>query len=255
MKNIELLKNNGVDLDSSIKLLGSLDFYDETINEFLKEINSTLIKIKYCKEQNDWENYSILVHGLKSDSKYLGFSKLAKLASEHESASKNKNIQYIYEHYNELMMEIGRLFNLIKLYKNPNASVINKNKDAIIVADDSNIICNFISKVFLNSFETLTAKDGNEVISIIKNNKDKNIVALFLDLNMPNVSGIEVLEYLNENNLFEKIPVSIITGDDTKDTINKVFEYPIIDVLSKPFNQNDVKRLVDRTLVLHNLAS
>ena len=75
MKNIELLKNNGVDIDASVQLLGSMEFYDETLNEFLNEISATLTKIKTYREQNDMSNYSIEVHGLKSDSKYLGFIK------------------------------------------------------------------------------------------------------------------------------------------------------------------------------------
>ena len=81
MKNIELLQNSGVDIRSSIQLLGSMEFYDETLNEFLSEVNNTLDKIKMYKELNDMENYSVEVHGLKSDSKYLGFVKLAELAN------------------------------------------------------------------------------------------------------------------------------------------------------------------------------
>ncbi len=65
---------------------------------------------------------------------------------------------------------------------------------------------------------------------------------------MPKVDGFKVLEYFKFNNLFDKIPVSIITGIDNKETLEKVFEYPIIDVLSKPFNEANVKRLVEKTI-------
>ena len=47
-----------------------------------------------------------------------------------------------------------------------------------------------------------------------------------------------------QNGLFTKIPVAIITGDDTKETVNKAFAYPIVDVLTKPFNERDIKRVV-----------
>ena len=65
---------------------------------------------------------------------------------------------------------------------------------------------------------------------------------------MPNIDGFEVLEYFKENRLFNKIPVSLITGDDTKNSIEKAFKYPIIDMLNKPFAESDVKRIVDRTV-------
>ena len=54
----------------------------------------------------------------------------------------------------------------------------------------------------------------------------------------------EVLEHLKANNLFAKIPVSIITGDDSRETVLKAFDYPIVDVLAKPFNESDVKRVI-----------
>lgn len=256
MKNIELLKNNGVDIESSVQLLGSIEFYDETLNEFLNEINSTLTKIKMYKEQNDMANYAIEVHGLKSDSKYLGFTRLADLAYQHEMASKQNNFVYVNEHYNELMMEAIRVVTVTRQYNGQvevnSVSTQDNSKDAIIVADDSNIIRNFINKVFVDNFEVLTAVDGNEVINIIEQNPNKNIVGMLLDLNMPNVNGFAVLEYFKQNNLFTRIPVSLITGDDTKDSIDKAFQYPIIDMLNKPFNENDLKKIVERTISLHN---
>ncbi|MEG1310115.1 MAG: response regulator, partial [Bacilli bacterium] len=65
---------------------------------------------------------------------------------------------------------------------------------------------------------------------------------------MPNVDGFQVLEYFKNNNLFKKIPVSIITGDDSKEAIEKAFTYPIVDMLNKPFNEHDVKVIVEKTI-------
>jgi len=255
MKNVELLQNNGVDIQSSIQLLGSMEFYDETLNEFLNEISNTLNKIKNYKEQNDLVNYSIEVHGLKSDSKYLGFTKLAELAYNHEIKSKENDINYVNAHYNELIMEAIRIVTIAKQYVGQPTQVESTEMptgQTIIVADDSNIIRNFVNKILGEKFEILMAVDGAGVIDIIENNKDKNIVGLLLDLNMPNVNGFAVLEYFKQNNLFNKIPVSLITGDDTKDSVDRAFQYPIIDMLNKPFSENDVIRIVDRTIALHN---
>jgi FixJ family two-component response regulator len=73
-------------------------------------------------------------------------------------------------------------------------------------------------------------------------------VGVLLDLNMPNVNGLQVLEYFKTNNLFEKIPVSIITGVGSDDLVYKTYDYPIIDVLRKPFNENDIKKVVNNTV-------
>ena len=65
---------------------------------------------------------------------------------------------------------------------------------------------------------------------------------------MPKVDGCAVLEYMNGEGLFGKIPVSIISGDSSKETIDKAFAYQIVDMLGKPFNENSVRRVIEKTI-------
>ena len=74
------------------------------------------------------------------------------------------------------------------------------------------------------------------------------MACMLLDLNMPNVNGFEVLDYFKNNDLFKKVPVSIITGEGSKDIIEKAFTYPIVDVLMKPFNELNVESIVNKTI-------
>ena len=66
---------------------------------------------------------------------------------------------------------------------------------------------------------------------------------------MPKVDGFAVLEFMRQNDLFDKMPVSIISGDSTKETIDKAFTYNIVDMLGKPFNDKSVKEIVDKTIM------
>ena len=74
--------------------------------------------------------------------------------------------------------------------------------------------------------------------------QNNDVYAILLDLNMPGINGFDVLKYLKEYNLIEKIPVVIITGDDTEETIQKAFDYPILDVLNKPFNDKSIEKIL-----------
>lgn len=100
---------------------------------------------------------------------------------------------------------------------------------------------NFIETTIGNEYKIIKANNGKEAIEKINS---MNVYALLLDLNMPNTNGFEVLEYLKNNNLIESIPVVIITGDDTEETIKKAFTYPILDVLNKPFKEENIKRIL-----------
>lgn len=251
MKDTNLLTSNGVDVNSSLELFGDMETYNETLEDFVSSADEKITQIKNYKETSDMANYAILVHSLKSDSKYLGFTKLAELSYNHEMESKAGNVDYIYENYDELMVEAKRILNLVKKYLGQEVkeevqttTQVTIKEKSILVVDDSSLVQNLIKKVFNDEFEVILAGDGREALEFIETNNIDNVLGILLDLNMPNVNGFEVLEYFKENNLFTKIPVAIITGDDSKETVNKAFEYPIVDVLNKPFNERDVKRIV-----------
>ncbi|MBP3766429.1 MAG: response regulator [Bacilli bacterium] len=254
MRDVNILKSNGVDVDQSLELFGDMETYNETLEEFLANVDQKLSDIERYKEASDMANYAILVHSLKSDSKYLGFTKLAELSYNHEMASKANNVEYVYVNYDILMNEAKRIVEVASSYlgREVNVKVFSENtsnvqKDkTILVVDDSTIISTFVQKIFNDTYNVLIANDGKEALNIIATND--NIVAMLLDLNMPNVNGFEVLDYFRNNGLFKKIPVSIITGEDSKENIERAFNYPIADVLSKPFNERDIKRVVEKTL-------
>lgn len=255
MKDTNILIEGGADIEKALELFGEMDMYDATLNDFLAEVENKLDRIKKYKEENNMPSYAIEVHSLKSDARYLGFSVLAELAYQHELKSKSNDIMFVYDNYDELMSEARRVINVCKRYLG--REVIDElEKDmtqvvkleAILVVDDSNLVANFIKKIFDNKYDVITASDGREAIEKIKADINDKIVACLLDLNMPNVNGFEVLDFFRTNNLFVKIPVSIITGNDDKSSVEKAFTYPIVDLLTKPFNERDVKRVVDKTI-------
>ena len=71
--------------------------------------------------------------------------------------------------------------------------------------------------------------------------------------NMPKANGFKVLDYMKEHNLLEKEPVSIISGDSSKETIDRAFTYGIVDMLEKPFTQEDIKRVVEKNIYYRNI--
>lgn len=253
MKDVSILTSNGVNVEESLELFGDISTYDETVADFLESVNNKLEDIKKYKEASDMSNYAILVHSLKSDAKYLGLTVLAEFALNHEMESKNNNINYVYNNYDALVAEANRMVAVLKNYMGETATIELPKKEAvlkdktILVVDDSDVIRAFIKKVFDESYEVVVAHDGKDAIDVIGTAAAyNNLVCMLLDLNMPNINGFEVLDYLHENNLFVKLPVSIITGDDSKETVDRAFNYPIVDVLQKPFNERDVKRVIEK---------
>jgi len=248
MNNMDILKNNGINVDKSLAILGDISLYNDAIVSFISESDNKLRSLIQFKQANNMVNYEVLIQSVKSDANYLGFDKLAILLNQQEEALKNNDLNFINQGFEELIKEYNRVVFVCKQYNGISSEI--KTKEKILVVDDSSIIRNFVTKIFSEQYVVLTASDGNEAIENIKNNKD--ILCVLLDLNMPTVNGFEVLEYFKTNNLFKDIPVSLLTGDDTKDSIDRAFKYPIVDMVSKPFNESDVRAIVDKIIFIHN---
>lgn len=259
MLDIEFLKSHNVDIDKSLELFGDIETYNETCKDFLDEIDSKLAELKKYKDANDMENYAVYAHSIKSDARYLGFTELMQVALDHEMAGKSNDQRFVVSEYDNLVNKTNEMIKIVKEYlgmdfetETLDTPISMEKNNVVLIADDSSLVSNFVIKAIQEEYNTIVAKDGKEVIDIISSGK-YDIVALLLDLNMPHINGFDVLEFMKQKNLLEKIPVAIITGEDSKDMINKAFEYQIVDMLVKPFNDKDVLKVVEKTVNFYKL--
>ena len=116
MRDVSILTDNGVNLEGALELLGDLSFYDETLEAFLMENETRIPNIEKYKKELNMEDYAILVHALKSDSKYLGFTSLAEIAYTHELASKANNVDEVNKKYGLLIDEVNKVTAIAKKY-------------------------------------------------------------------------------------------------------------------------------------------
>ena len=273
MRSVDYLKSQGVDVDQSLDIFGDIETYNSSIGEFIVGVSEKVNQMNAYRISKDMKNYAIYAHSLKSDAKYFGFTKLSDLALEMENKAKEVDLFYVNEKFNDLVAETNKSISIVREYmtgtdneaikedkekepeENPETNAVVYDKKTILVVDDSSIIRNFVKRIFSDKYEVGTAMDGQEAIDILKANKDNDFIeTILLDLNMPRVDGFAVLDYMQENNMLSKIPVSIISGDSSKETIDKAFNYQIVDMLSKPFNEQSVKSVIDKTLVYKGMV-
>lgn len=248
MKDKSFLIQNGVNIEKSLELFGDMETYNDTLKDFITEITTKKDNLLRYKEISDMANYAIYAHSVKSDSKYFGFDHLAEIALNHEMASKQNNMYYVSEHFAEFMSELDHVQNIVKEYMGlavvkEEIKTIDEKKKTILVVDDSAVIKRFIQNIFRQKYQVLEAADGNEAIQLI--NSGYNISAMLLDLNMPNVNGFQVLEYFKQNNLFSRIPTTVITGVGADNVLEQVKKYDVKKVILKPFNERDIRSAVE----------
>lgn len=113
----------------------------------------------------------------------------------------------------------------------------------ILIVDDSSIIRNYLQKACASKYNMTLASGGEEAINILSSNSYDLIL---LDLMMPGVDGFGVLEHLKNNNM--NIPIIIISGDTTKESIDRAFSYNVVDMIEKPFSEKTILGKIDRIL-------
>ena len=112
----QYLRNNGVDLDHALELLGDMEMYNMTISDFVKDVEEKWNKIVEYKDKADMPNYAIEVHSLKSDCKYLGFMTLADISYQHELKSKENDLNFVQEHFDELFEQYQKVLEVARTY-------------------------------------------------------------------------------------------------------------------------------------------
>ncbi|MCF0145468.1 MAG: response regulator [Eubacterium sp.] len=122
-------------------------------------------------------------------------------------------------------------------------------KQRILVADDNDMLRAMLVFLLEDLYEMEEAEDGKQVVEILEKKGDE-IDLLLLDLVMPGMNGLEVLDYMKKNRIIDFIPVIMISAEEGEDFIQKAYELGATDYIKKPYNEAIVKQRVANTLAL-----
>lgn len=107
------LARAGVNIEQALAYCGDEEGFREIIAIFHAEGEKRRSHLsRYFKEQ-DWKNYVIFVHALKSNAKGIGAGKLSEMARNLEMAGKENRIGYILEHHEAMMENHDRLLDAL----------------------------------------------------------------------------------------------------------------------------------------------
>lgn len=97
------LEQAGINVPQGISYCGDKEGLREIITIYHAEGERRNKQLRQFFEEEDWKNYVITVHALKSNSKGIGANGLAELALNLEMAGKENRIDYIRKHHEELI--------------------------------------------------------------------------------------------------------------------------------------------------------
>ena len=111
----------------------------------------------------------------------------------------------------------------------------------IVLIDDDITIGRVIKRTFRH-YDIVTFNDSVEGLKYINDNLPDIVM---LDLNMPKMTGVEILQVLKLNDNTCHIPVIIMSGDDDESMKEKTISLHAEAYIAKPFTKEDIQDTLD----------
>lgn len=121
----------------------------------------------------------------------------------------------------------------------------------VLVVDDAAFIRDLIKKAMRDnypSFKIHEAIDGRKAQSILKSNP---IDLVLCDWEMPEMSGLELITWMREEERYAQTPFMMITSRGERDHVIKAVTAGVSDYIGKPFTRDNFLTKVNKLLAKH----
>jgi DNA-binding response OmpR family regulator len=112
----------------------------------------------------------------------------------------------------------------------------------ILVVEDDPIIMQLVKDViFEEGYSVVCAEDGREAYKILA--RDNKFVAGIFDVKIPEIEGTDLLRYMQTEKRLSKIPVLIMTGEQSAALQSESFSAGAAIFMPKPFTRVTLQRM------------
>ncbi len=122
-------------------------------------------------------------------------------------------------------------------------------KNCILIVDDDFINRELLKNIFSSQYAFEEGTNGREGLEQIEKHMDK-LCAIILDVQMPEMTGIEVLKIMSERGITEAIPTFLITAQDDDELVSEAYRLGVMDVVSKPVTPIVIQKRVKTVIEL-----
>ena len=118
-------------------------------------------------------------------------------------------------------------------------------KKHILIVDDVATNLRFIGELLKEEYSLSMARSGDQALKMLKK-IDADLI--LLDVKMPKMDGIDVMEQLSKDERLSKIPVVFLSADGQEETQDKVYSLGAADFIKKPFEPKDLLNRIENAL-------
>ena len=128
------------------------------------------------------------------------------------------------------------------------------NRQTILIVDDVEMNRAILDATFSEDYRILEAENGKQAMELIMEQQDR-LAAILLDVVMPVMDGFEVLEEMQKLELTHKIPVFLITAENSQEVLKRGYELGVVDIIGKPIIPFFIRRRIGNVIRLNNIVN
>ena len=113
----------------------------------------------------------------------------------------------------------------------------------VLVVDDSKLM-HKMYEVMLRQYALVYASDGRQALDRLQEHADIDLV--LLDINMPNMNGLEFLAQLRSDGSRSELPVIIISTEGREEDTARGLEAGATAYIKKPFHSEEIIEVISR---------
>lgn len=121
----------------------------------------------------------------------------------------------------------------------------------ILVVDDIELNRAMLCELFRGRYTLVEAANGREALESVER-YGTDIAVILLDVVMPVINGLQVLEAMRQRGWTGMLPVILITAESSDETFLRGYSLGVSDIINKPFNPDIVRRRVENIIELYD---
>ena len=121
--------------------------------------------------------------------------------------------------------------------------MVNESKQSIFVVDDDQGILDSFDAMLGDDYPLTLMDSGTKALQVIAESRPE---LLFLDIKMPGINGLEVLQWMRENKVSTKVVIVTALPQDRNEEIAR--QYGVYRYLKKPFDVDEIEDIAKTVL-------
>ncbi|RME63832.1 MAG: response regulator [Nitrospirae bacterium] len=120
----------------------------------------------------------------------------------------------------------------------------------ILIIDDSESTRRFVRTILEDLSEEIVVHEATTGLEALKVLPKEDFALIVTDINMPDVNGLELINFVKKTDAFKSIPIIIISTERSEEDVKRGLSLGADAYITKPFRPEDITEKVKNILGL-----